>query len=82
MLFFFFFLFFFVAVFVVVVVVFFFCLFVFVVVLYIFWSFGTVGFDTFSWKQSFGQPGTRRRGGCRICHYLSLTDTVKPSLLF
>ena len=27
-------------------------------------------------------PGARRCEGCRICHYLSWTDSIKPSLLF
>ena len=42
----------------------------------------TVGFLTFIWEQSSAQPGAKRREGCRICHYLSWTDSIKPSLLF
>ena len=42
-----------------------------VVIFYIFWSFGTVGFNTFIWEQRIAQPGARRREGWRICHYLS-----------
>ena len=49
---------------------------------YIFWPFGTVGFNTFIWEQRSAQPGARRHEGCRICHYLSWTDSIKPSLLF
>ena len=41
-----------------------------------------LGFNTFIWKWSSAQPGARRREGCCICHYLSWTDTIKPSLLF
>ena len=28
------------------------------------------------------QPGARRCEGCCICHYLPLTNSIKPSLLF
>ena len=31
---------------------------------------------------SSAQHGDRRREGCRICHYLPWTDSIKPSLLF
>ena len=44
---------------------------------YILWSFSTL-----IWERSSAQPGARRREGCRIYHYLSWTDTIKPSLLF
>ena len=38
--------------------------------------------NTFIWEQSSAQPGAKRREGCRICHYLSWTDSIKPSVLF
>ena len=37
--------------------------------------------STLIWKQSSAQPEARRREGCGICHYLSWTDSIKPSLL-
>ena len=43
---------------------------------YIFWSFGTVGLNTFIWEQSFAKPGARTHEGCRICHDLSRTDSL------
>ena len=49
---------------------------------YIFWSFVTVGFKSFIWVRSCAQPWAKWREGCRICHYLSWTDSVKQSLLF
>ena len=45
-------------------------------------SFGTLGLNTFIWEQSCAQPGARRCERCCICHYLSRTDSIKPSLLF
>ena len=53
-----------------------------VVTFYIFWSCGTVWLNTFIWKQSCAQPGARRSEGSPICHYLSRTVSLKPSLLF
>ena len=41
-----------------------------------------LGFNTFIWEQSYALPWGRRREGCRICHYLSWTDSIKPSLLY
>ena len=35
-----------------------------------------------TWEYSSAQPGARRRAGGHICHYLSWTDSIKPSLLF
>ena len=46
---------------------------------YIFWSFGIVEFSALIRQQSCAQPGARRREGCCVCHYLSWTDSVKPS---
>ena len=34
------------------------------------------------WEQGSAQPGARRHEKCRICHYLSWTDSMKLSLLF
>ena len=49
---------------------------------YMFWSFGTVGLNTFIWEQGCAQPGARWRERCCICHYRSWTDSVNQSLLF
>lgn len=37
---------------------------------YIFWSFGTIEFNTDFEKMSSARPGTRRRGRWTNCHYL------------
>ena len=52
-----------------------------VVIFYIFWSFGTAGFNILFGNRD-AQPGARRREGCHICYYLSWTDSIKPGLLF
>ena len=41
-----------------------------------------LGFNTFIWEQNCALPRGRRREGCRICHFLSWTDSIKPSLLY
>ena len=35
----------------------------------------------FAWQHSCAQPGARWREECRICHELSWTDSIKPSLV-
>ena len=47
-----------------------------------FWSFRTIEFNTFIREQTCAQTGARRRERCCICHYLSWTDSIKPSLCF
>ena len=45
---------------------------------YIFWSFGTLGFNILFWKQSSAQPGARRH-----LPFISLMNRLnQPSLLF
>ena len=45
----------------------------------VFWDYRV---QYFIWEQNCAQPGARRRERCCICHYLSWTDSIKPSLLF
>ena len=47
---------------------------------HIYWYFGTVGFITSIWDQCSALLGARLREGCRICHYLSWTDSILPNL--
>ena len=43
---------------------------------------GTAELHTYFWEQSFAQPWAGIFEGCRICHYLSWADSIKPNLLF
>ena len=48
----------------------------------IYWSVGTVKFNTFIRNGVFAQSEARRLWEYRIYHCLSQTDSIKPSLLF
>ena len=49
---------------------------------YIFWSFGTIGFNTFIWEQSCTQPGPEWHESCCICYYLSWRDSINRVCCF